>query len=637
MKSPPAELASTIELTQSSRQRLQDARPVPSRVALLLYHRDGVEAVPLLPGPGVIVGRASPADVVISDPSLSRTHARFILEEGAVIVEDLSSKNGTYIGKLRISREVLPADGEVQMGAVTATIQQSVPADTLSLGLESHDSFRNALQLETVRARYFSRNFVIVIARTAKHRDGHLRNWEPRVRALLRPVDRVALYSSDTIELLLPETSADEACKLARAIVEGREREPPLVCGVAQYPGAATTAEQLLEVALDAARSATVRESVRIANTENTRSLVSSLRVQKKEEAGATVGDAPEMIANSPVMQALLRDVKRVASTSIPVLLLGETGTGKEVIARLIHESSPRRDKPLISVNCGAIPENLIESALFGHERGAFSGAIEQRKGLFEAASSGTLLLDEIGELPLPAQAALLRVLETKRVTRVGSTKEIPVDCRIIAATHRDLDAMCQAGKFRQDLLFRIEIATLKLAPLRMRREDILPLIETFLAQANSANDCQVQGIEPPALTVLMRYSWPGNVRELRNALERAVVIAEGDVITIADLPERVRRSGASSAAQDDPEMEDDGLVTFASNLSSAHEDEGITAQSGGLKQRLLKVEMDAIREAMVDANWSQAEAAKRLGLPLRTLQYKIKALGIRKPARGDG
>ncbi len=230
-------------------------------------------------------------------------------------------------------------------------------------------------------------------------------------------------------------------------------------------------------------------------------------------------------------MRAVAELVPRLARSAIPVLLLGETGAGKEVIARLLHESGPRRPRPLVAVNCGAIPGQLIEAALFGHEKGSFTGALQQQKGIFEAADGGTVLLDEVGELPPAAQAALLRVLETKRVVRLGSTREIEVGVRLIAATHRDLEAMCRAGSFRLDLYYRVSPMVIHVPPLRERREDIAPLAERFLQLAAAAEGGPPRTLDPEALALLAAHPWPGNVRPRAapTPSSGAVVVADGD------------------------------------------------------------------------------------------------------------
>ncbi|KYF82697.1 Fis family transcriptional regulator [Sorangium cellulosum] len=644
-------MATTAPLSFKTGEILQGARSEKRRVLLLVYHHDGVEMAPMSPGVGVVVGREPPADVVIRDRSISRRHARFTLVGGEVVVEDLNSRNGTRISGQRVESGVVKAGDEVLLGGIVASVHVLAGGELPPFGLEGSDALRVALQAEIVRSRFFGRKFALVVVRSLGEQAGHLRHWGLRVREALRPVDRVAFYSPDTLEILLPEVTPELAEELAKAIVTRREGEPTLVSGVAVFPDAATTIDKLIEVSHEASRSATPAEPVRLAAPEGALLFVAPKAEggRPPEEEGAP--DAPEspweadghvLATKSPLMRALVEVALRAARSSIPVLLRGETGTGKEVLARFIHDRSPRRGEPLICVNCGAIPALLIESTLFGHERGAFTGASQQQKGVFEAAAGGTVLLDEIGELPPAAQAALLRVLETKRVTRVGATKEIEVDVRVIAATHRDLDAMCEAGTFRLDLLYRLNAMTLNIPPLRARRDDIPALAAGFLRQANAEDPSRVQSIATEALALLKSYSWPGNVRELRNAIERAVVIAEGEAIMARDLPERVRVAVTSpSSPPAGTRASDPGMAAVvsqrASELSGGASGPGSSASpmSGGLKTRLEQIEADLLLQALRASDWNQTEAARRLELPLRTLQHKIKVYGIKKLGYG--
>jgi DNA-binding NtrC family response regulator len=275
----------------------------------------------------------------------------------------------------------------------------------------------------------------------------------------------------------------------------------------------------------------------------------------------------------------------------------------------------------MMVVNCGAIPEQLVESTLFGHMKGAFTGAIQDQKGVFEAADGSTVFLDEIGELSPAAQAALLRVLDTNRVMRVGSTREIDVDVRVLAATHRTLEAMFERGAFREDLFYRLSAMTLTVPSLRERPDDVEPLVARFLREAGHAYGGRVRGVQPSALALLKRYPWPGNVRELRNAIHRAVAIAQSDEIGEEDLPERVcRAAGASPTRQ----------------ASSGGAGAGkLALQPDGLKGTLRALEIQLILDALDAAKGNQTEAAKMLKVPLRTLAHRIKTLGIRK--RGFG
>ncbi|MGE0870058.1 MAG: sigma-54 interaction domain-containing protein, partial [Kofleriaceae bacterium] len=318
---------------------------------------------------------------------------------------------------------------------------------------------------------------------------------------------------------------------------------------------------------------------------------------------------AHDVVIRDPMMRRLHTLIERVADTAMTVLVLGETGVGKELVCEAIHARSSRRDRPLIKLNCAALPENLLESELFGHERGAFTGADRRKTGYFEAADGGTLFLDEIGELPLSLQAKLLRVLERKVITRVGGTVEVATDARVIAATHRDLDADVRAGRFRQDLLFRISGFTLVVPPLRDRAGEIAPLAEYF-----ARTTAQTQGRITPVLSdeakdALTSYAWPGNIRELRNAIERALVLC-GDTITIADLPEKLHD---------------------ASNRVRP------TTVSADVRGHLADVERSAIVNALDAEGQNQTRAARRLGLSRRALIYKMEKYGLKAPpSRGD-
>ena len=553
-------------------------------------------------------GREAPSDVLIADPSLSRRHARFELGEEGLTVVDLGSTNGMRMrGELLDSASLGPGD-EVTLGSVLVRIQLLGRGDDKPSGLGSHDRFCEALEQEIVRAKFFGDKIAVVLVRAAssKAEKAHLSRWCSRVQKLLRPVDCMALYSSSAAELLLPRTSLDKTKELCQTIAgEHSELEPQLLCGVAVFPDSATTVGGLLEACRSAASRAGDEVPVRLARAEGAQAL--------SEQAGAEASGSA--IVLSKPMKEVFRSIDRIARSRIPVLLKGETGSGKEVVARAIHERGPRRDKPLISVNCGAIPAQLVESTLFGHEKGAFTGASQQQAGVFESADGGTVLLDEVGELPAAAQAALLRVLETKRLTRVGSIKELEVDVRVVAATHRDLEAMCEQGSFRRDVLFRLNAMTVNIPPLRERGEEIAPLAARFLREANEANGSEIEGIDSAALQLLHRYDWPGNVRELRNAIERAVVIAEGEVITAADLPERVRG----------PQKQH---VAAPPELPPSDDDCGA---DGDLKAQLERREIELIIAALRGADWNQSEVARRLNIPRRTLVHKIKAYGIKK------
>ena len=296
----------------------------------------------------------------------------------------------------------------------------------------------------------------------------------------------------------------------------------------------------------------------------------------------------------------------RVAPSQATVLIQGETGTGKELFARLIHSLSPRAERSLITVNCAAIPETLLESELFGHEKGAFTGAVQRRIGRFEQADRGTLFLDEIGELSLPVQVKLLRFLQEREFQRVGGNQTLKADVRIISATHQDLEARIRDGSFREDLFYRINVVTMKIPPLRERREDIPALIEHFVKRFAKQNQKKLEGMSREARDLLLRYDYPGNVRELENIVERAVVISRGPVLSSKDLPFQMPAAPAETEGAD---------------RDSNH---------GELHQALEELERRMIQEALLKADFNQTQAAGLLGLSERMLRYKLKKYGLK-------
>ena len=571
------------------------------RYAIVAYHRDGTEVAPLLPGKRIVVGRVAPADLVVDDNSLSRQHARFCLVEDEVLVEDLGSTNGTWVGGENVPSAALRAGDVIVLGGVTCAIQ--AVGGRPQIGLDGHDRFAAELEKELIRARHFGRPFAVVMFRVDEQTQ-KIHEWAPRIAEALRSIDNVALYGGDTVEALLPEASASEALGLLRKIAEQLERVP-LRSGVSAYPDAATTSEGLI---------ATCRDALQRTSDSRRTAVAPSAMVRGGDDAGSP------FVAQSAVMGELLDMARRIAKGVIPVLVHGETGTGKEVLAQFLHQSSPRSSGPLVAVNCAAIPGSLVESTLFGHVRGAFTGANQAHAGVFEAAEGGTVLLDEIGELPAAAQAALLRVLENKVVTRVGSTSETPVDVRILAASHRNLEAMVDEGTFRQDLLYRLNAVTLEVPALRDRREDILPLAEHFLGEANRRNGTNVGAITDAAAEALRGHDWPGNVRELRNAIERAVVIAEHDVLNVVDLPRRVQHKSKSEAP---PKLAEPTEAPPATGPR-------VRRIGESFRDCVERVEAQMLRNALEDAGGNQSEAARLLDMPRRTLVHKIKAYGLR-------
>ncbi|OPY84387.1 MAG: Transcriptional regulatory protein ZraR [Syntrophus sp. PtaU1.Bin208] len=326
------------------------------------------------------------------------------------------------------------------------------------------------------------------------------------------------------------------------------------------------------------------------------------LRRQLKDQGVTT----DSIIYSSQKMAALTSMAARVASSRATVLLNGESGTGKELLARLIHQLSPRSSKPIVTVNCGALPESLIESELFGHEKGAFTGASARRIGRFEEADGGTLFLDEIGELTMPVQVKLLRFLQEREFQRVGGNTNIRADVRIISATNRDLEGMVKEGKFREDLFYRLNVVVMSIPPLRERREDIPILIDHFLKRFTAENGKDIAGISSEARDLLMKYDYPGNVRELENIIERAVVIARNEVLSLEDLPFREEVMAASSGG-------------------------GIPEEGEGkLRSAMEHLERQMIQDAMEKTAYHQTRAAEMLGLSERMLRYKLKKYALK-------
>jgi two-component system response regulator HydG len=317
--------------------------------------------------------------------------------------------------------------------------------------------------------------------------------------------------------------------------------------------------------------------------------------------------DAPDIIGKSPAMKALMDMLAMVAPSDATVLISGESGTGKELIARCLHVNSPRRDQPLVVVNCAAIAETLLESELFGHEKGAFTGADKRREGRFMQADGGTLFLDEIGETSPAMQAKLLRVLQQREIQRVGGDKVIQVDVRIVAATNRDLQSDVARGQFREDLFYRLNVMSLKIPPLRDRLDDIPLLAYHFLEKYARKNRKPSKGFSPLAMDMLIKYDWPGNVRELENALERAIILQTGEYITEKQLPLSIVQKYTG------------GEAPAASAASTA------TGEAS-----LESIEKEAILATLEDAGGNKSEAARRLGITRKTLHNKLKGYGIR-------
>lgn len=553
----------------------------------LVAHWDGAAGstvVRLVAGHEVTIGRSRQATIWVDHEKVSRIHTRIVRRGDAVFVTDAESRNGTRINGVRIDgeAELRPGD-ELTVGPLTASVARVSRLRTFTAIVEP-DAFEARLTAEADRGRRYQRPFAIAALRVM----GGDEIPENLARSV-REMDLVADYGSDVYMVLLPELPRGRAVEVVRQISLAIKALGGAVrSGVVCAPEDGDNPLELISKARAALRAATPLEPI-----------------------VAAVHDTPvERLVLSPQMTRVYEMVKRVADATITVLINGETGVGKELVAEaLAQHSTQRSSKPLVKLNCASLPETLLESELFGHERGAFTGADRRKIGYFEAADSGTLFLDEIGEIPLALQAKLLRVLERKVITRVGGTEEIAVDTRVVAATHRDLEAEVRAGRFREDLYFRIAAFSVVVPPLRDRKEEIVPLAELF-AKAHSG----FARVSDEAKAVLQTYDWPGNVRELKNAIERACVLMNEGVVGVNELPERVRDAAlASGAPRQCPEA--------------------------GMRDQVENVERNALVAALVATGHNQTKAAQRLGISRRALIYKMEKYGLKAApvSRADG
>jgi two-component system response regulator AtoC len=548
--------------------------------AFLVVHveGEGSRVVELPDGVDVTFGRSRGATVHVESEKVSRMHARIRRAGERVEVEDLGSRNGTRVNTDKISgaRQLVGGD-EVVIGPILAIVNI-----TTGLGRPSAvaDATQGEVRLaaEVDRATRYHRPLTVGLLRVAS---------DPAIEAIarsLRAMDLLAEDAGDDYLVLLPELGrTDGQAAIDRMLDFARATGVSASAATVLCPDDGTAVETLIG------------------------KLRAALRSGARATAAPVATDGPVVLDTA--MRRVYSLVDRIAESPMTVLILGETGVGKELVAEAIHQRSSRRDQALIKLNCAALPESLLESELFGYERGAFTGAERRKVGFFEAANGGTLFLDEIGEMPLALQAKLLRVLERKVITRVGGTAEVATDARLIAATHRDLDAEVRAGRFRQDLMFRIGGFTLAVPPLRDRAGEIMPLAEHFALTTAAEQGRAAPRITDDARDALVAYGWPGNVRELRNAIERALVLC-GDAIELADLPEKLRDAGQRVRP--------------------------VAPAAADMRGHLAEVERAAIVAALEAEAQNQTRAARRLGLSRRALIYKMEKYGLKEPPKSD-
>jgi two-component system response regulator AtoC len=547
--------------------------------------------VPIPDSSEVLFGRQHDCAVVIDNESVSRRHAAVRRRGDTITVEDLGSRNGTIVNGAAISgSRRLTAGDVIAVGPAVAIVATSSAARR-GRQIATIGELEERLESEVDRAVRYHRPLGIVMLRVEGPIDAVMAHVD-QLLPQLRRMDIVAEYGPDELALLLPE--ADPA---AVFVVAQRAAMTALAVGPEQLgpdrssfggPGGTTAAAGGVVARTGTATfpedGANAGELITVARERLRGARASSAPVDRRSQDNLpTLGT--DVVVIDPLMKQVFKLAKRAAPAAISVLVVGETGTGKEVVAETIHRLSPRASAPFVKLNCAALSETLVESELFGHEKGSFTGAIASKQGFFEVATGGTLFLDEIGELPLNTQAKLLRVLEQRRIVRVGGTKEIAIDVRLICATNRDLEAEVHRGRFREDLFFRIAAFVIPVPPLRNRKTEILPLAVRFAHEIATQLEHPPVGFQPDALDALQDYDWPGNVRELRNVIERAVVLSSGAKIERHHLPDRLyERASAPADALD-------------------------------VRQRVAAVERDTVVAALDATGGNQTQAARKLGI----------------------
>jgi two-component system, NtrC family, response regulator AtoC len=536
------------------------------------------------------IGRAPGSDVFIDAHSVSRAHALLTRRGEGLLLRDLGSRNGTFVGGVRLADQPVAVDSgdPIRFGDVLAQIRAVAPAPAGRPSQVGPEDFTRRVADEAERCLRFGRSLAVLAIRADAGRPAGLLQ---RVMATLQRVDIVVAHSEVRADALLVESSPDEALaaadRILRALVQAGWRTR---IGLACFPDDAPSPEACVlsaQAALHSAEAGAVRRG-----GEGTRTF--------------RVG-AREVVVADPAMVRLFGVIERVAPTPVPVLVIGETGSGKEIAVEALHAYG-RPGGPLVKINCAAVPELLLESELFGHERGAFSGALEAKPGLFRAADRGTLLLDEIGEMPLALQAKVLRVVEDMRVRPVGGTGEVAVDVRLVAATHRDLKEEVDAGRFRRDLYYRLRGVTLEVPPLRQRPREIPILVERFAQEAAQHAGLASVGFTERALAALRAFAWPGNIRELHHAVSSAVVSHGVGILDLEHLSAEV--AAAAPAQVGEPPGPPPAL---------------------SLEEELQALERRRIEEALAMFGGNQTRAAVHLGMARRTLVAKLRALGIRR------
>jgi DNA-binding NtrC family response regulator len=544
-----------------------------------------------------IIGRSPECDVPIDDETISRRHVSVTTTASGASVRDLGSSNGTLVNGRRVATAVLEPGTVVSLGRAQIILEQRrgrAVADLLSV-----DAFQRRLAIEVDRSsRYHN---PITLALIGDRGNGALDDSSVSpIAAAARSIDSVARLDSGTVAVLMPELGSREGRASATTLLAAADSAGAR-CGVATWPADAYGASELLAAARGALEHA-------------------------GEGAVATASDAVyiheasdgRFVFAEPAMLRVVSTCRRLGPTDLPVLVLGETGTGKEIVARMVHDFSDRCDGPLVAVNCAAVQHDLAESELFGHVRGAFSGADQAREGKLQAASGGTLFFDEIGEMAPAIQAKILRVLESRKLTRLGENREISIDLRIVAATNRDLAEEVEAGRFRRDLYYRLCAATVTLPPLRQRPREVAILARHFLRTAGAHCGDEAMELSPKTLRILRRYPWPGNIRELRHVIQRAAAMTTGEVIYPSALPAEIDIESRAEAVE-------------AGGVEASDE-----SPFRPLAATIQEIEVREIRRALRETGGVRKRAAELLDMPLRTFYVKLKQYGLQNAVGDD-
>lgn len=549
-----------------------------------------------LPRNGVLlIGRGEETDLHIVDESASRSHAKLIMVDGEARIADLGSHNGTRVnGEVVDGTRVLSSGDVIAIGSSLLILHSASPVPEARQLIELQQ-FKQRIEEEVERSIEYQHPLGLVAIGLGAPA-GDRSAVTHAIASQLRLIDLAAFCGEAHLLLLVPEQPSLAVIATAELVIDVlRHRFPGTCAGVAAYPQDGCSADVLLA----AARAALARAQP----GEVLPAIQAATRLQ--------LGDR-EIVMADPAMIRLYQLIERLSASDLPVLVCGETGVGKEHAAFAIHHWSPRSSKPFVTLNCAAVPESLADSELFGHEKGAFTGAVTTKAGRLESVDGGTLFFDEIGELSLTVQAKLLRVLETHKINRVGAVRERDIELRVVAATHRDLEQDVKAGRFRQDLFFRLSAATVIIPPLRERPREIVVLARVLLDAACARSGREPIDISAAAMQRLTSYPWPGNVRELKNIMDYLAVTVPTPVLSPWHLPPRISGSGEVLLPVDGSPVASAGFRPVAEELQALE------------RQRMM--------EALKAAEGNQTRAAELIGMPLRTFVTKFKVYGLKQP-----